>query len=118
LAAWLAKSKTGVQTVKKGLLPFLIILGIVSVLMVLQPDIDTLVIMFAAGVAMYFVSGARWRHLAIICLIIVMGITAVGFYKPYIVARVRVGDRPWYFNRDDSESNFRVGKFGFQTFIE
>jgi cell division protein FtsW len=34
LAAWLAKSKTGVQTVKKGLLPFLIILGIVSVLMV------------------------------------------------------------------------------------
>jgi cell division protein FtsW len=89
LAAWLAKSKTGVQTVKKGLLPFLIILGIVSVLMVLQPDIDTLVIMFAAGVAMYFVSGARWRHLAIICLIIVMGITAVGFYKPYIVARVK-----------------------------
>lgn len=89
LAGWLAKVKSGVQTVKKGLIPFLIISAIISALMIAEPDIDTLVMMFAAGLAMYYAAGARWKHLAIICLFILIAIATVAIYKPYIVARVK-----------------------------
>jgi cell division protein FtsW len=97
LAGWLAKVKTGAQTVKKGLIPFLIILAIVSALMIAQPDIDTLVMMFASGLAMYYAAGARWKHLAIICFLILIAIVTVAIYKPYIVARVKT-----YLNPDQN----------------
>lgn len=89
LAALLAKAKENVKTVRQGLLPFLIMSAIVGVLMVLEPDIDTLVIMLAGGLAMFFAAGARWSHLGIICLIALVAIASVAAYKPYIVARVK-----------------------------
>lgn len=97
LGAWLAAAKRDIGSYKKGLLPFLGILGIVSVIMVLQPDIDTLVIMFAGGLSMFFVSGARWRDLLLLCLIILIGISTVAAFKPYIVARVKT-----YLNPDEN----------------
>lgn len=97
LAALLARAKGEIKTARKGLLPFLILSVIVGVLMVLQPDIDTLVIMLAGGLAMFFVAGARWSHLALICLIALVSIGSIAIYKPYIIARVQT-----YFNRDQN----------------
>ena len=107
LAGWLAKVKTGTQTIRKGLLPFLIILTIISALMIAQPDIDTLVMMFMAGLAMYYVAGARWRHLAIICLLILMAIATVALYKPYIVARVKTYLNP---DQDVLSSSYQINQ--------
>lgn len=89
LAALLAKAKDKVTTIRGGLLPFLITSAIVGVLMVLQPDIDTLVIMLAGGAAMFFAAGAKWSHLVAIGVIVLASIAIVGIYKPYIVARVK-----------------------------
>jgi cell division protein FtsW len=89
LATLLAKAKSEIGFVRKGLLPFLILSAIVGILMILQPDIDTLVIMLAGGLAMFFVAGARWSHLIIICLITLIGIASVAAYKPYIITRVK-----------------------------
>ncbi len=94
LAAWLAKNKNDLSRPRQGLFPFLIMLGIIGVVMALQPDIDTLVIMFSAGLAMFFVAGARWRDLFILCLLVVVGIAGVATYKPYIVARVKTFINP------------------------
>jgi cell division protein FtsW len=88
LASLLAKARGDIGSTRKGLLPFLILSAIVGVLMVLQPDIDTLVIMLTGGLAMFFVAGARWSHLAIICLIALIGIASIAAYKPYIRARL------------------------------
>lgn len=89
LAAFFAKSRDKIQQFRYGLLPFLILSGIVGILMVLQPDIDTLVIMLAAGVAMFYASGARWRHLLVLLLIFLVAIGTVAIFKPYIIARVK-----------------------------
>lgn len=94
LAALLAKAKTDIGSIKKGLLPFLILSAIVGVLMVLEPDMDTLVIMLAGGLAMFFAAGAKWSHIGLICLLAVIGIVSVGFYKPYIIARVKTYINP------------------------
>src|SRR3989344_1876075 len=89
LAAYLAKAKQGVRTIRQGLLPFLMISGLVGVLLVAQPDIDMLVIMLSSGLAMYFVAGAKWSHLALLGLILGVAIATVGLFKPYIIARVQ-----------------------------
>jgi cell division protein FtsW len=89
LAALLSKAKDGVRSARHGLWPLLALSAIVGVLMVLQPDIDTLVIMLSAGVAMFYVAGAKWSHLGLICLIALAGIVLVATQKPYIIARVK-----------------------------
>lgn len=94
LGAWLANAKRDLHSFKKGLLPFVGILAIIGALMVAQPDIDTLVIMYAAGIGMYFVSGARWRHIFALSIIALIAIIAIGLYKPYIIARVKTFINP------------------------
>ncbi len=94
LAAWLAKAKEKVQTLKGGLIPFLIISSIVGAILVAEPDIDMLVIMLSGGVAMYFVSGARWRHLAVLLVLLIAAIGVVAMVKPYIIARIKTYIHP------------------------
>lgn len=60
LAAWLEKQGTGgsLRDVATGLVPFLISLGAVLGLLILQPDVGTMCIIGLQALAMYFVAGA------------------------------------------------------------
>ena len=89
LAAWLAKAGGGRAVGNRILLPFVVILALVAALMIAEPDLDTLVIMFAAGLGMLFAAGARWRHLLLIGLGVLVLIAATAFFKPYILTRVQ-----------------------------
>ncbi|MFA5126557.1 MAG: putative peptidoglycan glycosyltransferase FtsW [Patescibacteria group bacterium] len=62
LAGWLDNKQTEVAT-RKIAWTFLIIVGIISVLIIKQPDFGTLSIILAVALSMYFVAGANWRHL-------------------------------------------------------
>jgi len=88
IAAWASVRQAKINTLKAGLLPFLAFCGIVTVIMIAQPDNGTLGIMLAAAIAIFAVAGANWRHLAIICLI---GLATLGFLvytKPYVKERL------------------------------
>lgn len=64
LAAWLeARGEEGVQDVSSGLIPFLVVLGILAVLIVLQPDIGSLMVLVSMSLVVYFLAGAPWLHL-------------------------------------------------------
>src|SRR3989344_710640 len=80
LGAWLARSKTGNRTIRQGLLPLLILFAIVSAIIIAEPDIDTLVIIFASGLVMYFMAGAKWRHLALLLAIVLAAVITVSFF--------------------------------------
>jgi cell division protein FtsW len=66
LAAWMERRGSGVRDVSTGLMPFLMILGLVMFLMLLQPDMGTMTVMIAMSLAVYFSAGASWHHLSII----------------------------------------------------
>lgn len=93
LAALLAKHKGSSQW-QHTLGPLLVLLTIVGAILVLQPDIDTLMIMTAGGVAMTFAAGCKWRHLLIVVLIIAGSLAALIATKPYIRARVQTFFNP------------------------
>jgi len=71
LATWLAhRGRTAVKDFSYGLLPFLSLVGLIAFLMILQPDVGTMVVIVLISLIVYFIAGARWTHL--------LGVGAVG----------------------------------------
>lgn len=73
MAAWLSSKGTKVHSFFNGLLPFAALLGFISVLIMLQPDISTAVTLIVASSIMYFLAGANLRFLAVIGVIMATG---------------------------------------------
>lgn len=63
LAAWMAKQGDQIKDLESGLIPFLVILGVMTTLMLLQPDLGTLSIIASMALVIYFVAGGPITHL-------------------------------------------------------
>ncbi len=80
LAAWLEVKKSKLEDFAHGIGPFLTVLGIIGFLMLLQPDLGTLSIIFGTSMIVFFVAGGKWRHILIalvlsaICLLVLVNI--------------------------------------------
>lgn len=68
LAVWLEKRQTRLQDYSYGLLPFIVLLGTIAGLILLQPDLGSLTIIVCISVIVYFVAGAPLLHLAMLLL--------------------------------------------------
>ncbi len=58
LAAWLERQGEEIRHWQSGFVPFLVILGVLAVLIMLQPDLGTLTIILAIAAAMFFTAGS------------------------------------------------------------
>ena len=87
-AALAAKMKERMSTFKLGLLPLLALLGISGLLLLGQPDTDTFLMLVASGVAIFLVSGGKWKHIFILLLIGIVGLTFLAFTRPYVMSRI------------------------------
>jgi cell division protein FtsW len=94
LAAWLSGVRTKVRTFKFGLLPLLIVLGIISLILLNQPDTGTLVVIFVTGLTMFIVAGGRWRDVFLTGLVSVGGILVLALARPYILERIMTFIKP------------------------
>jgi cell division protein FtsW len=65
MAAWLASKGEKIRDVTYGLIPFAVLLGIVSGLILRQPDIGTALLIIATAMAMFFIAGAELVQLLI-----------------------------------------------------
>lgn len=88
LATWLSGVHDRIHEWRFGLVPFASIVGIVGIIMLLQPDTDTFLIMIFSGMAMYLVAGAKWRDIAIILLSGVVMLGIIAMVRPYIMDRL------------------------------
>lgn len=90
LASWLTGLKERTEELHERLIPFFIFFGIVAVLVMMQPDLGTLIILSAIAVGMYWIGGAPHTHVAAIAAIgLLLGAIAV-FFAPYRMARITV----------------------------
>jgi len=64
LSAWLENRVERIKDFYEGLMPFLAIVGIVSFLLIKQPDMGTLGVMILISLSIFFLSGAKLSHLA------------------------------------------------------
>lgn len=88
LATWLSQRKSKKSTFFTRMMPFSIITGIVAVLLLLQPDTGTFIVIASAGGAMLFASGAPWKDMVVLGLAALVIGAGVFFAFPHARDRV------------------------------
>ena len=86
----MSKNQRRIRRFKSGLLPFLITLGIVSVTLILQPDIGTLGVICITGLFLFFIAGGKISHVFFVILLGLLVIFALLYTKPYLMSRINV----------------------------
>lgn len=65
MAAWLGSKNVRIRSLTYGFIPFVVLVGIVAGLVIVQPDISTAAVIAATSLAMFFLAGADLRQLGI-----------------------------------------------------
>jgi cell division protein FtsW len=86
-ARFASRDASAAASAREGLVPFMAALGAVGVLMLLQPDLGTFLVISAASFAVYFVAGASWLHVGAIAATGVGLVAAMVAAAPYRLAR-------------------------------
>lgn len=88
LAAWLSeRGPYAIRSMTAGLLPLVAILALLGFLILRQPDLGTLIIIAAIAVGMYFVGGAKVRHLAGLVAAGAVALALAIAFAPYRLSR-------------------------------
>lgn len=88
IAYWLSSKGSRLKDVSDGLAPFAVLLGMVALLIVLQPDIDTTALIVFTALIMFFVAGADGKQLTIILAIAALTFLLVATRFSYASQRV------------------------------
>lgn len=84
LASWLSNlEKEDFLNWRKSFLPFVLIVGVIGLLIIKQPDLGTFLILFLIALSLYFASGAEITHLVIIFAVALVGFLSLIFLSPY-----------------------------------
>lgn len=94
----------------RGFLPPVFVIGLASVLIIMQPDMGTSVAILFVGFIILFISGARMRHIGGLVMAAVPAIAMAVAAKPYRLRRVMIFMDPW---KDTRGSGFQL----IQSFI-
>ncbi|MBI4812460.1 putative lipid II flippase FtsW [Candidatus Falkowbacteria bacterium] len=117
LSAWLESRKGRLKEVGEGAGPFLAVLGIIALLMLLQPDFGTLSIIVFTSLIIYFVGGGSKKHIFIIVLAAVLSLMVMIKFKPYQADRFKCFTDSNYSSQDVcyqvNQSLIAVGSGGF-----
>ncbi len=89
IAAWAHFAKDKIQSMKFGLMPYIIILAVLSLLLLAQRDTDTLVIIAGTGLIMLVVAGVPFKHISIAICAMAVIVGGVVFFRPYALQRVQ-----------------------------
>lgn len=87
-SAYFAGVQKHITDIKLGLGGYLAIIAAPALILLLQPDLGTLGVICVSTLAIFFVSGAPWRDIAIFVVGALLAVTMLAFIKPYVMDRV------------------------------
>jgi cell division protein FtsW len=87
-AAWLSGIRDKLHTFSYGVLPFIVLSIVVATPLLLQPDTGTLLVIYAAGFAMFLAAGARIRDIFTLVGAALLGGATLILMRPYIMDRI------------------------------
>ena len=88
LAHWIDRNANVIGTFQKGLLPIAAMLAGVLVLLVLEKDVGSSIVMIGIFISAYWAGGARFRHIILLVAVLGLGLVAVTLFESYRVARL------------------------------
>lgn len=81
LATWLEAKKGQLSSFYGGIFPFLATLGVISFLMILQPDLGSLFIIAFMAMIVFFVGGGKFMHILLTLLIVGLFLFLALYFK-------------------------------------
>lgn len=94
-AKYLAKNQKDMRYIKKGVLPLLSLIGVFFILIMLEPDFGTAMVIVLTLVVMIFISGVKISFFVKIGLLGLLGIVALIIMAPYRMLRIVAFLNPW-----------------------
>lgn len=88
LASWYDKRSQHAQDLYYGFLPSLLIVGLIAGLILLQPDLGTMIVLIAIAATMFFIGGVKIRYLASTGAFSLLVIYIMIKAAPYRAARI------------------------------
>lgn len=88
LAAWYAMVKGKIATWAWGVGPLAGLMVIAGLVLGLQPDLGTFIIVAVTGLVVFFVAGGGWKHTGSLVVGGVLFLSVAGFFVPYVQDRL------------------------------
>ena len=104
-AGWLSWMKSKVSDMRFSLIPLIVMLGIIALVLLNQPDTKSFILMAVAALAMLIVYGISWKQLLLFGCILGVGLGALLFFQPYLRDRIRTFIDP---SRDNLGSSYQL----------
>jgi cell division protein FtsW len=117
LARWMDEKSKDVSSFQYGFIPFCIVTGLIALPVMLQPDLGSTLVIIIIAVSIFFVAGAKYRHLLLggfaALLIALMVIANVSHVRERFIAYISmdkdcVEDYCW----QSEQANIAVGSGG------
>jgi cell division protein FtsW len=105
LAAYLAKKEDRLTGFISGLAPALLVIGVLGGLVLLEPDLGTVVVMGSVAIGLLFLGGARLSHLFSLGLCAVPAVLVLVLGSSYRRQRLMTFLTPW---KDASDAGFQI----------
>jgi cell division protein FtsW len=96
LTAWLEAKKENLKEFFHGTMPFFAVLSVISLLMILQPDMGTLFIIAITSLVVFFVGGGSIKYILASLLIGVVAFSAMILINPYQFNRFKCVFNPGF----------------------
>lgn len=105
LAAYLTKKEDRLTGFLSGLAPALLVIGVLGGLVLLEPDLGTVVVMGSVAIGLLFLGGARLSHLLSLGLCAVPAVLVLVLSSSYRRQRLMTFLAPW---KDASDAGFQI----------
>lgn len=117
MASWLDARRKDAATVSRGMIPFAIMLAVVGIFLVMQPDIGTLIVILITAVMMYILGGGKASQIVALCLAGLALFFLIVQMNPYQQRRIKAfldpaGD-PRGASYHISQASIAIGSGGF-----
>jgi cell division protein FtsW len=89
IAAWAASKGRRLADMQEGLIPFILIMGTVTVLLALEPSYSVAAIVLIIGVAIFFVAGGDVRQMLLLCVLAAPAIGLALWRSRYPIERIQ-----------------------------
>lgn len=88
ISSWIDKRSHEIDDFYYGIIPSLIIIGLIAGLIIMEPDIGTMLVVVTTSFALLFVGGSRIKHLGWILLSGIISLIILIKLQPYRLARL------------------------------
>jgi cell division protein FtsW len=95
VASFASRFPKRMESFERGIAPMLMIMAVIAVLLLLQPNLSMAIIFVATGMVMLYVGGAPVKYLLIMAALAVPAVILLAYYQPYQWERLMIFLNPW-----------------------